>query len=95
MVRAMCGVQLKDRKISTDLMFILALNETMDQLLIVNSVHWYGHVLKRKDGHVLRRALDVEFGGHRKREWWQRKRMWRMEEEGGMVGLSMMLCQSR
>ena len=29
MVRAMCGVQLKDRKRSTDLMFMLGLNETV------------------------------------------------------------------
>ena len=28
MVRAMCGVQLKDRKRSTDLMFMLELKET-------------------------------------------------------------------
>ena len=38
MVRAMCGVQLKDRKRSTDLMFMLGLNETIDQLAMVNSV---------------------------------------------------------
>ena len=32
MVRAMCGVQLKGTKRSTDLMFMLGLNETIDQL---------------------------------------------------------------
>ena len=31
-MRAMCGVQLKDRKRSTELMFMLGLNETIDQL---------------------------------------------------------------
>ena len=31
-VRAMCGVQLKERKSSKDLMFMLGLNETIDQL---------------------------------------------------------------
>ena len=40
MVRAMCGVQLKDRKISTYLMSILGLNETMDQLAMASSVRW-------------------------------------------------------
>ena len=30
MVRAICGVQLKDRKISMDLMLILGLKEAMD-----------------------------------------------------------------
>ena len=42
MVRAMCGVQLKDRKISTDLVFMLGLNETIDQFAMVNCAHWYG-----------------------------------------------------
>ena len=60
MVRAMCRVQLKDRKRHTDLMFMQGLKETMDQLAMANSVHWYGHVLRREDGDVLRRALDVE-----------------------------------
>ena len=32
MVRAMCGVQLKDRKTSTDLMFMLGLKEAIDLL---------------------------------------------------------------
>ena len=58
MVRAMCGVQLKDRKRFADLMFMLGLNETMDQLAMANSVHWYVHVLIREDGCILRGALD-------------------------------------
>ena len=32
MVRATCGVQLKDRKTYKELMFMLGLNETIDQL---------------------------------------------------------------
>ena len=32
---------------------MLALNETIDQLTMANSVHWYGHTLRREDGHVL------------------------------------------
>ena len=47
MVRAMCGVQLKEGKRSTDFMFILGLSETMDQLAMANSVHWHGDVLRR------------------------------------------------
>ena len=58
MVRAMCGVRLTDIKISTD--FILSLNATVDQLAVANSVRWYGHVLRREDGDVLRRPLDFE-----------------------------------
>ena len=63
MVRAICGVQVKDRKISTDLMFMLCLNEAIDQLAITNSVYWYGHVLRRE---VLRGALDNEVEGQRR-----------------------------
>ena len=58
MVRAMCEVQLKDRKISVDL-FMLCLNKTMDQLAMANSVLWYGHVL-REDGHILRSKEEGE-----------------------------------
>ena len=38
MVRAMCRVQLKDRKRSIDFMFMLGLKETIDQLAMANSV---------------------------------------------------------
>ena len=70
-------------------MFMLGLNETMDLLAIANSVHRYGHVLRKEDGHVLRRALHFEVDGQRM-IWWL-KRTWRMqaEEESVMVGLRM------
>ena len=48
-----------------DLMFMLGLIVTMDQLAIANSVHWDGHVLRRDDSHVLGRALDFEVEGQR------------------------------
>ena len=67
MVRTMCGVQLKDRKISTALMLMLGRNETISQLAMANSVRWYGHVLRREDGHAIRRALDLEAEGQRKK----------------------------
>ena len=54
MMRAMCGIRLKDGKRSKELM--LGLNEAIDQLSMVNSVCWYGHVLRREDGYVLRSA---------------------------------------
>ena len=56
-MRAMCGVRLKDRNRSSDLMFMLGLTETNDQLAMANSVRWYGHVLMREDGHVLRKCI--------------------------------------
>ena len=67
MVIAMCGVQLKYRKLCTNLMFMLGLNETIDPLAIENSVRCDGHVLRREDGHVMRRALHLEVEGQRKK----------------------------
>ena len=48
-MRATCGLQLKDRKRSTDLMLMLGLNESRYQLAMVNCVHWCGDVLRRGD----------------------------------------------
>ena len=44
-------------------MFMLGLKVTMDQLAMANRVRWYGHVLRREDGHVLRRSLDFYVEG--------------------------------
>ena len=46
---------------------MLGLNETMDQLAITDSVRLYGHVLKTDDGRVLRRALDFDVEGQRRK----------------------------
>ena len=32
----------------------------MDQLAMADRIGWYGDVLRREDGHVLRRSLDFE-----------------------------------
>ena len=48
------------------LMFMLGLKVSIDQLAMINSVCWYGHVLRGDDGHVLRRALYFEVEGQRK-----------------------------
>ena len=48
-------------------MSMLGLNETIDQLAMANCVRWHGHVLRREDGHVSRRALDIEVEGQRKK----------------------------
>ena len=44
---ALCRVKLKDRKRAKDMMPVLSLNETLDQLAIANRVHWNGHVTRR------------------------------------------------
>ena len=79
MVRAMCGVQPKNRKRSSDLMFMLGLIENIDQLAMANSVHWYGHVLSRLDGHILTKALDFEVEGQRMSG--RPKSMWKKQFE--------------
>ena len=79
---AMYGVQLKDTKRAKDFLFMLGLNKTIDQLAMANSVHWYGHVLRREDGHVLRRALDFEVEGQRKKGRLMRTWQEQIEEEG-------------
>ena len=96
-MRAMCGVELNDRKGSTDLVFMLGLHETIDQLAMANSVQWYGHVLRRENGHVLRRSLDFEVDGHRKKG--RLKRTWKRQvvEESVKFGLRRedALCRSK
>ena len=58
--------------------------ETIYQLAMANSVRWYGHVMRREDGHVLRRALDFEDEGQRKNgRTWKKQ----VKEESVKVGL--------
>ena len=47
---------------------ILSLIEAMDQLAIANSMHCYGRVLRMEDGHAMRRALEFEVGGQRRKK---------------------------
>ena len=69
----------------------------LDRLTISNSVHRYGHVLRRGDGVVLRRTLDIEVEGQREKE--RVKRTWerQVEEKSMEFGLRMedALCRSK
>lgn len=87
MVRAMCGVKLKDRKKTEDLMEMLGLEQPADQLAKANRVQWLGHVLRTGDDNALRRALEFEVNGTRKRG--RPKKTWKrqVEEDLGKVGL--------
>ena len=67
MVRAMCGAKLMEKKRTEHLMEMLGLKETVVQMAKGNGVRWYGYVLRRDDGHVLRKALQFEVKGKRKR----------------------------
>ena len=64
---------------------LLGLSETIDQLAMANGVCWYGHVLRREDGHVLRRALDFQVESQRKIE--RLKRTWLVKKESVQVCL--------
>ncbi len=79
MVRAMCGVKLTDRKKTEDLMEMLGLEESVDQLAKANGVRWYGHVLRRDGDHVLRKALEFNVDGPRKRG--RPKKTWKRQVE--------------
>ena len=68
-------------------MFTLDLKETIYQLAMANSVHWYCHLLRREDGNVIRKVLDFEVEGQRKKG--RQNRSWKrqVEEESVKVGL--------
>ena len=77
----MCRAKLMEKNRTEDLMEKLGLKETVAQMAKANRVRWYGHVLRRDDGHVLRKALEFEVKGKRKRgsKWRRRARalVWR------------------
>ena len=87
MVRAMCGAKLMEKKRTEDLMEMLGLKETVVQMAKANGVRWYGHVLRRDDGHVLKKVLEFEVKGKRKRG--RPKKTWKtqVEKESRNVGL--------
>ena len=63
---------------------MLGLNETIHEL--ANSVCWRGHVLRRDDGHVMKRALNFDIEGEMKKR--KQKNRWKqVDEERMKVGL--------
>ena len=51
----------------------------MIQIAKANGVRWYGHVLRRDDGPVLRKVLEFEVKEKRKRG--RPKKTWKMQVE--------------
>ena len=45
-------VYLKDRNKAMDLILMLCLKDILDQIVMANSVLWYGHVLVMEYSHV-------------------------------------------
>ena len=95
--RVISGAQLKDKKRYTDLMFMLCLNETIDQLAMTNIFRWYGCVLRIEDGHILRKEIDFEVECQRKKG--RPKRTWKrqIEEESEKDCFTMhdVICRSK
>ena len=87
MVRSVYGVKLVDRKKMEDLMEMLGLKETLGRMAKANVVRWYGHVIRRDDANILKKAMMMEVNGKRKRG--RPKLTWRrqMEESVKKVGL--------
>ena len=73
-----CG-KLMEKKRTGDLMEMLGLKESVVQMAKSNGVRWYGHVLRRDDGHVLKKALEFEVKGKRKRG--RPRKTWKMQVE--------------
>ena len=61
--------------------------ETVVQMAKLNGVRWYGHVLRRDDGHVLRKVLEFEVKGKRKRGRPNKAWNTQVEKESKSVGL--------
>ena len=87
MVRSMCGVKLVDRKNTEELMKMLGLKETLDKMAKANGVRWYGHVVRRDDESILKKAMMFEVNGPRKRG--RPKQTWnkQVEENIKKIGL--------
>ena len=60
MMRAMCGVKIVEKRRSQELRSLLGLKDILDGLASASGVRLYGHVLRRNNGDVLRRAFDFE-----------------------------------
>ena len=95
MAREMCGVKLKDRCNSDELMAMLGLKERVELLARANGVRWLGHVMRRDEDHILRKALEFEVSGHRKRG--RPKRTWikQVEEDAKKVGMNIKDARNR
>ena len=53
----MINAKLMEKKRTGDLMEMLLLKETVVQMANANGVRWYRLMLRRDDGHVLRKAF--------------------------------------
>ena len=86
-VIAMCGAKKMEKKRTEYLMEMLGLKDTVVQMAKANGVRWFVHVLRRDDGHILRKVLEFEVKSKRKRG--RPKKTWKtqVEKESKSLGL--------
>ena len=68
-------------------MILLGLKNTLDGPTRASGVQWYGHVLRRDNGDVLRRTLDFEVVGRKGRGRWNMTWKRQVEEHINQIGL--------
>ena len=59
MVRMMCGVRLRDRKSSRELMSMVGMKEDIAVVVKKSRLRWYGHVLRRSEEDGTKKALEL------------------------------------
>ena len=68
-------------------LYCITAEETAEGLARANGVWWLGHILRRDEDNVLRKALDLIVEGQRGKGRPRMKWRSRVEEEIGKVGL--------
>ena len=67
MTKKLCEVKLIDQKNTKELMQMLGFTGTIERMVRAAAVRWYGNVLQREEGNILKEALIFEVNGRRKR----------------------------
>ena len=67
MVSAICGVNLLDKFKNKSLIDMLGLKETLETFAKAGGVRWFGHVIRRDERNVLRKALTFKDDGSNKK----------------------------
>ena len=68
-------------------MSLLSLKNTLDGLSRASGVQWYGHVLRRDNGDVLRKALNFKVVEKREHGQLNMMRMRQVEKRINQIGL--------
>ena len=58
MIRRMCGVSIKDRKTSEELIKLDGV-ESISTVIISGRLRWYGHVMKKNYGSLGEECMDI------------------------------------